>query len=266
MGTVVQHTDFEYADGSRPGFMTAKIVRTGTSESLFPDLVTQYAADARGNRVEEAVGSGDTVLMTSHTYDQNGNRTSTTDPNGNTTHFTYDGFNRLIRTTHPATSSKKRSGSGAGSFEFKTATTDIHYDGRGLKVETVDENLVSTLYEYDELKRLVQTRRKMETAAEDIINDIGYNRLGSQTTLVDPNGNPTFNSYDSMQRLTASSTFGTVDGGATPELITTRYGYEDEGFDPLNSPFANNVGSSVFNTAGFLAQRVTDPRGICDLL
>lgn len=62
-----------------------------------------YQFDLAGRLVtEEEVDVDGTRLKTSHRYDYLSNRLSTTDPFGQAVEFTYDDFNRLIKTTLPA--------------------------------------------------------------------------------------------------------------------------------------------------------------------
>ena len=78
-------TKYEY-DGS--GNMTRQIEAVGTAV----ERITEYTYDANGNVLSvKTVGDAKTQeAITTMTYDNSGNLTSRTDPQGNTTQFTYD--------------------------------------------------------------------------------------------------------------------------------------------------------------------------------
>lgn len=134
----------------------------------------------------------------------------------------YDDVNRLVLVT----------------FE-DTSTKFIAYNAASKKTREDDENGHTTRYEYDELNRLIKTKRVMP-GADDLVTEMTYNEVGSKLTQTDPNGNVTEFEYDSIQRL-----------------VLTRDALENE----TVLVYGANSGSTAFDTSGFKPTQATDARG-----
>jgi RHS repeat-associated protein len=109
-----------------------------------------------------------------HQYDGNGNRTSSTDANGNETEFTYDGANRLTARVD-----------GLGSDE--ETRTKFEYDRVGNLLEEKDGRSTGKPFDvrnvYDDLNRL--------TSTEDAVGNVTtyeYDGEGNRTAVVEPKG------------------------------------------------------------------------------
>ncbi|MEM1158968.1 MAG: TIGR02594 family protein [Verrucomicrobiota bacterium] len=235
----VKLTEFEYGNPDFPGFMTQKTVKqlSGASDPAWvEDLITLYVPGTKGQLEQEVVdlnGNGvvdaATDLITSHTYDANNNKLTTTDPEGNTTSFDYDERNRLVKVTYADTSYKQ-----------------LVYDAAGNKISETDENGNITLYEYDALRRLVKQARDMDgngtISTGDLVTEMAYNGVGSKTSQKDAEGNETTFEYDALQRLVKQT-------APAPLSYETTFAY------------GTNSGSVGMGDGSFKPTSTTDPRG-----
>ncbi len=221
----IQVTDFEYGNKQYPGFQTKKTVeKLSGDEWAQSALVTQFVPDANGRVAQQIIDPDGLHLVTSYTYDANGNKLSVTDPKGNTTWFTYDSRNRLVYTTFADGTLKQ-----------------IAYDDSGNKVSETDENGNSTLYGYDKLNRLTQQTRSMNGTDSDLVTSYKYNAANSKISTTDPNHNTTTMDYDSIQRLVKTT---------------------DALSNSTNLEYGTNSGGNGFDTSAFKPTRSIDPRGV----
>ena len=122
--------------------------------------VTNFEYDSRNRRVREMgpsvrVGGTETFARptTVTTYDGVGNKTSVTDPNGNTTSFEYDALNRLVKTTYPLVKWYRRD----VNENFTEALTELlAYDANGNVIESTDKRGVKTITTYNYLNKPVE--------------------------------------------------------------------------------------------------------------
>lgn len=171
-------THFYYENANYPGAVTKREVKRNAGDTTIPTpLVTDFILNGNGQVRVESVSLGSRALVTHHTYDDNGNRLSTTDANGHLTGFSYDSRNRLIKVEYP------------GKF-----TKLFAYDGRGNKVSETDENGNVTSYTYDGVNRLLLEDR------EGAVTQFTYNKVGSRVSVTNPRGNVTTTDYDDLQR------------------------------------------------------------------
>lgn len=227
---------FTYGSTDFPMFLTERRVkRLGTSDpSWSMDLVTLYVPDANGRVAQEKVMvSPGVYLITSYTYDENGNKTSVTSPRGLVTTFTYDNMNRLVKATYD---------NGEEEDElFKI----FEYDAGGRKIAEEDENRNRTSYKYTPGGLLSETRRHMGGTAPgslDIVIRTSYDSRGRPVAVTDGNGNRSVTQYDALDR---------------PVLMRNALGKETALFyDP-----ARNCGGAVFDSSSFKPNRTRDSRG-----
>ncbi|MEM9446233.1 MAG: RHS repeat-associated core domain-containing protein, partial [Verrucomicrobiota bacterium] len=268
-----QVTDFTYDNPSFPGFMDSKSIKDLGADPVtwVSDLTTLYEPDALGYVQSETVVMGsEPDLVTSHDYDQNGNKISTTDPRGFTTYFVYDGLNRLIRVVYPPA---------IGPEDSSAPSKSMIYDDRN-KVGEIDENGNITVYHYDSLNRLVRQIRVMDdnhmlsgsdpstftsffnpaqvdsTTARleaHLFTDFEYNSVNSKITEMDPNGNITRFEYDEIQRLIAKKVLSTENPSLTQDIIT-QYEYDSTA----------NPGASAFSQDGFKPTKIIGPKTLAD--
>jgi YD repeat-containing protein len=126
-------------------------------------------------------------LTTSYDYDDDGNGTSLTSPNGYTTTYQYDHLGRLTMTTQPTIT--------LFDGTTKAPTQAIQYDGEGNVVRTTDGNLAPTINSYDPLGRLVAT-----TNPVSVTTLYTYTATAEQAVR-DGQGNVTREQYDGAGRL-----------------------------------------------------------------
>jgi len=269
-GSLIQER-YDFGNQRFKAFQTGSTTLAFASVSGQPwetDLVTRYLPDDRGRLWREVLDPQGLKLTTEHTYDFNNNRTSTLDPRGNRTRFTYDKLNRLTEATYPDTTTKK-----------------IWYDLNGNKAAEIDEEGHYTIFHYDALNRRVKTIRDMDGAGlpqqnvdglveeankgsatgNDLVTETIYDSVNSATHTIDPGGNVTFMVYDAIRRpihvftgLTladaaslATATATTAAAGST-EKTHTEFLYTDAGLTmPGDGAIKGNPGGTAFDSSGF---------------
>lgn len=189
-GTRLVEEAYAYGNPSFPGFMTRKTrlaFANRTEKAWEQNLVTEYHPDPLGRLAREVVDPGGLNIETLHTYDLNGRKTTSRDPNGNLTSFEYDGMSRLAKVTHPD-----------GFF-----TRTVH-DANNLKVREEDENGHVTLFERDGLGRLTATVRDLDgdgvAGPGDPTTRVAYDAAGSVRAVTNPRGFATVTLHDDLHR------------------------------------------------------------------
>jgi RHS repeat-associated protein len=179
-----------------------------TSKDPLGDVTTnQYSANGLLRQTTDALhnntsfgydGSGNLTSQTdalnhvsTYTYDANGNRktqgVTRTKSDGTqetlTTTYTYDGNNRLTKTTYPD-----------GTF------TQVQYNALGQQSATIDAKNHTTSYTYDLDGHLTQTSYP-DGASESAT----YDKNGNRLTTTDRGGHTTTFAYDALNRLTSTT-------------------------------------------------------------
>ena len=159
------------------------------------------AGDLAGDYVD---GTLDIALITTYTYDKNGNLKTVTAPDLVSTTYTYDGRNLQTSAAQPG---RDEYGNPA---ELKTTTA---YNWQGQPVETTDANGNTTRYSYDKRGLLVKI-----TDAAGNTTAYYYDRAGRKTAEVAPvdyepsksleNMNRVEYTYDLMGRVTTKTYAG----------------------------------------------------------
>ena len=207
---------------------------------------------------KEVIGS--TTHTTLYTYDANGN-IITENRDGQTSTFTYDGYDRLIT-----------------SLDANGTSTSIIYDQWGNIIETNQKNntgllLTKTVYTYDILGRVTKT-----SLSEDISRDTLYTYDAGDNLLTetDANGHTTTSTYDALGRLKLttlangliSENFYDANGNLVEtqikngdKIITTRATYDKDNRKVATLDANGNTTRYVYNKLGQIIT-VTDPSGI----
>ncbi|HMM97477.1 MAG TPA: DUF6531 domain-containing protein [Anaerolineales bacterium] len=206
------------------------------------NLVTQYAYDARGNRVATTDTLGRTTL---YEYDSADRVLRTTDPAGNITTSTYNTAGLLVRTTDALghstlyefdesrrlirTSNALGQVARAITFDIAANTSTVtdafgratvtHFDSLGRPIKVVDPAGGQTTTSYDENGNVIartDALGRQTTYEYDALNRLikttdpnggitvtFYDSLGNRSATVDALGNTTTYAYDSAGRLIA---------------------------------------------------------------
>jgi RHS repeat-associated protein len=148
--------------------------------------VIYYKYDGLDRLIREVHKQGGTAdtetpndAVTVYTYDPVGNRLTLTEPDGNTTTYTFDADNRLIKKVNAAGD-----------------TTLTAYDGVGniVSVTAPTTNVTTTTYDADDRVILVQD-------GGGTVSSYTYDAVGNQLTRTDGNGNTTSTTYDAIYRV-----------------------------------------------------------------
>ena len=172
-----------------------------TTDSLGNTI--NYTYDSEGNRLKEETMDASNALQktlsyqydvlnrfaktinpdnsfTQITYDGLGNRTSTKDPNGNSTNYQYDALNRLLAVIQPG-----------------SITTSYAYDANNNLTKVTDANNNTTVYQYDDMGRVYQV-----ISPDTGTTTYSYDPSGNMISKTDANGIKITFSYDALNRAT----------------------------------------------------------------
>lgn len=225
---------------------------------------TTYTYDSEGNRLSETNSEEE---VTTYTYDENNNRLSEsikrTLVDGTieveTTHYEYDGKNRLVKTIDPMDNVTRTEFDAAGNeaatiniynerteyeYDVYNRLTATHYHDSTSEYKTYDleGNLKSetdrldrtTYYDYDDLNRLVKT-----TYPDSSFTRTEYDAAGRVKAEIDGEDNRTEYEYDKAGRRTKvrnallqEHTFtydanGNLESETDANMHTTTYVYDE---------------------------------------
>jgi RHS repeat-associated protein len=217
-------------------------------------------------------------------FDGLGNPQTVTDPNGNSTTFTYDTNGRVLTILAPGDTSSTQyfyvggscgaSCGGGGKIDHiilpEGNTVSYTYDVMG-NLSSVKDNANNTInYTYDsegnklaeQIKDSTGTLQKSLSYSYDALNQLskitnpdstytqyGYDARGNRTSLRTPNATQTTYSYDALSRL------GTV---TQPGTVTTIYGYDSNNNRTSVKDANNNTTTYKYDDKG-MVYRVISP-------
>jgi RHS repeat-associated protein len=200
--------------------------------------VTRYSYDKMNRllQVIEADPDGTagplTSPVTDYTYDANGNLATLINGRRQTTRYTYDARNRLVRSIDP-----DPDGTGAQS----APVTTYGYDLSNNLTSIIDPNGLHTSWSYDIRDRQVQLTEADPDGTGPLTSPITrytYDPLNQLISTTNPNNQTTRYTYDQLNRLT-QITQADPDGTGPLSAPVTRYTYDRVGnqtsvIDPLN--------------------------------
>jgi RHS repeat-associated protein len=236
-------------------------LETGTQRGL----LTSYTYDANGNCIGVTTPAGTTVYTydernrletavadgtTTYTYRDDGLKQSVTYPNGTRAAYTYTAADRIETITHSRTSD----GSVISSYSY---TYDANVN-RTQQIELQDGVGEITTYNYDDLDRLTDFT---VAGADTTVTAYTYEAYNRKTETVTENGTVTGQrsyTYDATDWLTSIS-----DTTDTANPYTIAYTYDNNGntLEKSNSSLTNQDQTFAYDALNRLVQTRQGPAG-----
>ncbi len=197
----------------RAGF-PASACQLGTPGNEGPDRITRFSYNSQNlvTKVEKAVGTSLQQNYAVYTYDNNYNKRTVTDANGNLAELRYDGFDRLNYWYFPH---KTNTGQiNTGDFEH------YRYDANGNRTYLRKRSGAVITYAYDRLNRNTLKNVNGANTANDVF--YGYDNASRMTfaRFASDTGSGITNQFDGFGRIKQSTT--NMAGGNR----TLNYGYD----------------------------------------
>ena len=242
--------EFEYDDS---GNLAQKTYAAGSAV----EQTTEYEYDDAGNvikirRFKKARGPSLIDAEIFRTYDEHGNKSSETDPEGNTTRFTYDSAGNMASLEDPNGSVWSYTYDDAGNLRSAADPlgnrTLFEYDATGKLVWIADPRGNETSYAYDERGRTVgvtdaygNTAWTEYDADGNIVSRTDregkrtlfeYDPEGRQTKTIDGNGNEIYQVYADYSASSCSSCISAPSDQPVKTIYPTfarEYSYDERG-------------------------------------
>ncbi len=219
-------------------------------------LVTEMSYDAVGRLISTVVDPGGVAAETTIEYDNAGNVTKVTRPDGSFLEMAYDSNSRIESVTNALGDNQQ-----------------FAHDVMGNVISRETYNGWPQLFfkweqAFDELGRVIEV-----TGAGPASWAYGYDKVNNLTSTTDPNGHAASMAYDGLNRLitftderssSTTSTYGDTDAPVTvtdPKAVVTSY--VRNGWGEIIQEQSNDVGAIVYerNQLGQPTKR-TDARGV----
>ena len=235
---------------------------TSTTQVMESDGgVWTYRYDTRvGVLTQKTDPQGNTTL---YTYDTNKNLTSRTDPDGAVTRYTYDSQGNMTTMTDAIGQTTSYT---YNSFGQVTSTTgpqgDVTvptYDAKGNLISTTDPSGAVTSYEYDAKGNITRL-----TDAQGRITTFGYDPQGNLGFITDPTGATTTFTYDISGNRTSQTdaqgnittfeydSLGQLVKTTDPSGNVTAYSYDGNGNRASQTDANGNLTEYAYNSKGQL--------------
>ncbi|MBI1909619.1 MAG: thrombospondin type 3 repeat-containing protein [Deltaproteobacteria bacterium] len=229
----------------------------------------EYDSEGNLTRVWEVVG--EQTVESRYTYNEFGQATAFTDPEGQTTTFEYDNQGRLITTTDPTGGVTRQTYDGADRVATMTnplgQTTTFAYnpDDQLNSVTSPDGSVVR--YEYDTNGNPARVIDRNGNAIE-----LRWNANDFMESIQDPLGNQTTFTYDALNRKTAVTdaenrtlrmtydAAGNLSSMTDPSGRVSSFVYDQEGNVTSRTDSSGQTWSTRYDLLGRLTE-ATDPLG-----
>ena len=224
-------TEYLYDDD---GNLIKESVYTAANNTLVTEYAYNYLGKiasktqhvAEGDLYGNSYGSNeDKLLVTSYTYDKNGNIEAVTTPDSVTTTYEYDLLNRLLSQSRPGLDE---------TGVAVTITTSTTYDWQGQPLTTTDAKGNVTAYTYNQRGLLEKI-----TNADNGVTVYHYDLSGRKIAEVAPKNYDSTKSiaamnrieyiYDKMDRLLAKKDIYINSSGQWETIYTKAYKYDNSG-------------------------------------
>lgn len=229
-----------YAYNAARGWMTSSVSPKGNVTGGTPaDYTTTFEHDSYGRVtvVKDPLWTSSTPALhkTIRAFDANGNLSSVTDANGNTTTYAYNAADELVTITRPDSTTLQNDYWADGrvyhQYDGANEATTYTYDSQGRLATMADPLSRTVTFGYDAAGNLLSrqehggncsatpktscTTRTYDAAnqlktvtysdgATPNVTAIGYDSLGRRTSMTDGSGSSVWG-YDSLGRLSMSS-------------------------------------------------------------
>ncbi|MFJ8444438.1 DUF6531 domain-containing protein [Kitasatospora griseola] len=240
-------TTFAY-DAANPGTTYVTYPDGGIWTLKYTDGVISWQSDPYGK-------------VTSYGYDQNLNRTSLTDANGNKATFTPDANGNVLTSTSPAPTSAVDiwtydSANRVTTHKDARNNTVIYtYNSLNQLTQTTDPAGGKTTYTYNALNQLATV-----TSPRNGTTTYGYDSAGNRASATTPLGEKTTFGYDAAGRVTSKTDPRGNAAGAKASDFTTIYAYDASGLLTSATDPIGNATTYVYDADGQLIT-VTDALG-----
>jgi RHS repeat-associated protein len=172
------------------------------------------------------------AATTKYAYDEDGNLTSVTDPEGNTAGFAYDALGDVVSQTDPQLTGQ----SAPGVWTYT-------YDADGEQLSATSPTGAQTQATYDDFGDQATATQDIRTSSgtQYDTTDYTYDYLGDPLTITTPDGSVTTDTYDHLGELTSTADAygdttsygynyaGLVDQVINPDGTSDSYGYDAAG-------------------------------------
>lgn len=247
--------------------LPASACTLGTEGSAGPDRVTKtvYNAAGQATKVQTAVGTAAQADEVTMAYTGNGQTDYVIDAENNRTDYSYDGFDRLVKTEYPSTT---KGANAANASDYEQAS----YDAAGNVTSRRLRDGQTIGYSYDNLNRVTSYDQPVAGAYWDLAYE--YDLLGRPKKATGNGWAVNAFTYDALGRLTVeqnynATTYHAYDAAGRQTRLTWHDGfYADYDYDVTDNVTAirengATSGLGVLATYGYdnLGRRTSLTRG-----